>query len=102
MPCLTTVETCPGIVGVGGDLTGVVLRGLADILAPELGIGIVRSRSLRLGTILHKGLGSGHWVAKTLGPLETVLLASLALHELAFVVLLLICPGSFSEDSHVH
>jgi hypothetical protein len=29
-------------------------------------------------------------------------LAGLALHKLALVVLLLICPGSFSEDSHVH
>jgi hypothetical protein len=43
MPYLTVVEACPGIVGVGGDLTGVVLQGLTDILAPELVIGIVRS-----------------------------------------------------------
>jgi hypothetical protein len=43
MPYLMAVEACPGIVGVGGDLPGVVLRDLADILAPELGIGIVRS-----------------------------------------------------------
>jgi hypothetical protein len=102
MPCLTTVETCPGIVGVGGDLTGIVLRGLADILDPGMGIGIVRSRSLILGSILHRSLGSWHWVAKTLGPLETVLLAGLALHKLAFVVLLLIFPSSFCENGHVH
>jgi hypothetical protein len=83
-------------------LAGAVLWGLAKTLAPELGIRIVRSRSLRLGTVLHRGLGSGHWMVKTIGPLETVLLTGLALHELAFVVLHLICPSSFSEDSHVH
>jgi hypothetical protein len=43
MPYLTAVEACLGIVSVGGDLASVVLWGLPDILAPELGIGIVTS-----------------------------------------------------------
>jgi hypothetical protein len=34
MPCLTVVEACSGIVGVGADLAGVVLWDLAD--TPEL------------------------------------------------------------------
>ena len=56
MPCLTTVEACPSIGVVVGDLAGAILRGLVDILASELGIRIVRSQSLRLGPVLHEGL----------------------------------------------
>ena len=56
MPCLTTVEACPSIGVVVGDLAGAILRGLVDILASELGIRVVRPRGLRLGPVLHGGL----------------------------------------------
>ena len=41
-------------------------------------------------------------MAEAFLPLETLLLLSLVLHELAFVVLPFFCLGSLGEDSHVH
>ena len=43
MPCLTAVETDHSIAVVGGDLTGIALRGLHDVLASELCVRGLRS-----------------------------------------------------------
>jgi hypothetical protein len=52
---------------------------------------------MRLGSVLHGGLESGHGVSETFLPLGALLLLSLVLHELALVLFLLFCPGSLCE-----
>jgi hypothetical protein len=52
---------------------------------------------MRLGSVLHGGLESGHGVSETFLPLGALLLLSLVLHELALVLFLLFYPGSLCE-----
>ena len=50
MPCLTAVETGPSIAVVGGDFTGMALRGLHGVLASELCVRGPESLSLVTGS----------------------------------------------------
>ena len=78
MPCLTAVETGPSIAVVGGDLAGITLRGLHDVLAPELCVRGMWPCHLGLSPILHWGLISWCHIARIPWFLEAVLLADLA------------------------
>ena len=102
MPCLSAVETDPRIAVVGGDLTGIALRGLHGVLAPKLCVRGLLDCHLRLGPILHWGLRS--WRSITGAPwfLETVLLAGLTFQELALVILPFFRFGPFCENGHVY
>ena len=102
MPCLTTVETGPSIVVIGGELVGIALRGFHGVLAPKLCVRGLGACHLGLGPILYWGLR--YWCSIVGAPwfLETVLLASFAFQELALVFLPFFSLGPFCEDGHVH
>ena len=57
---------------------------------------------MRLSSVLHWGLGPWCVVAEASGPLEMILLARLALQELALVILSFISLGLLCEDCLVH
>jgi hypothetical protein len=57
----------------------------------------LRARGLGLGSVLHGGLEPRHGVSEASLPLGAFLLLGLVLHELAFVLFLLFCPGSLCE-----
>ena len=102
MPHLTVVETGPHIAVVGGDLACITLRGPHGALASGLGARGPWSSHLRLSFVLHWGLGPWCVVAEASGLLETILLARLALQELALIILPFINFGNLCKDSLVH
>ena len=89
MSYLTAVETGPSIAVVGGDLTGIALRGLWAC-------------HLRLSPILHWGLGSWCSVAEASWFLEAILLVGLAFQKLTLVILLFFGFGPFYKNGLVH
>ena len=102
MSCLTAVETDPSIAVVGGDLTGIALRGLHDVLAPKLCVRVLWACYLRLSSILHRGLGSWCGIAEASGFLEAIRLAGLAFQKLALVIFPFINFGPFGKNRLVH
>ena len=86
MSCLTAVETGPNIAVVGGDLTGIALRGSHGVLAPELCVRGLWAYHQRLSPVLHWGLGSWCSIAEASWFLEAILLAGLAFQKLALVI----------------
>ena len=102
MPCLLAVETDPSIAVVGGDLTGIALRGLHGVLAPELCVRGLWARHLRLGSILHWGLRSWCSVAKASWFLKAILLAGLAFQKLTLVILPFFSFGPFCKNGLIH
>ena len=102
MPCLSAVETDPSIAVVGGDLTGIALRGLHGVLAPKLCVRGLWACRLRLNPILHWGLGSWRSVAETSWFLEAILLAGLAFQKFALVILPFFSFGPFYKNGLVH
>ena len=96
------VETDPSIAVVGGDLTGIALRGPHGVLTPELCVRGLWACHLRLSPILHRGLGSSCNIAEASGFLEAILLAGLAFQKLALVIFPFINFGSFCKSCLVH
>src|SRR4026208_2510277 len=102
MTRLSTVEAGPHIAVVVGDLACITLGGPHGVLAPELGVRGPWSCHLRLSSVLHWGLGPWCIIAEASGLLEMILLACLALQELALVILSFVDLGLLCEDCLVH
>ena len=102
MTRLTTVEAGPHIVVVVGDLACITLGGPHGVLASGLCVRGPWSCHLSLSSVLHRGLGPSCVVAEASGLLETILLARLALQELALVIFPFMNFGPLCKDSLVH
>src|SRR6185503_294690 len=102
MPCLSVVETDPSIAIVGGDLTGIALRGLHGVLAPKLRVRGMWACHLRLSPILHWSLIPWCSVAEASWFLEAILLTGLAFQKLALVIFPFINFGPICKNSFVH
>ena len=102
MTHLTTVEAGPHIVVVVGDLACITLGGPHGVLASGMCVRGPWSCRLRLSSVLYWGLEPWCVVAETSGLLDTILLARLALQELALVILSFIDLGPLCEDCLVH
>src|SRR6185503_5050563 len=98
MTRLTTVEAGPHIAVVVGDLACITLGGPHGVLASGLCVRGPWSCRLRLSSVLHWGLGPWCIIAEASGLLGTILLAGLALQELALVIFSFITLGLLSED----
>ena len=102
MTRLTAIEAGPHVAVVVGDLARITLWGPHGVLASGLRVRGPWSCRLRLGSVLHRGLGPWCVITEVSRLLETILLAGLALQELALVILSFITLGLLSEDCLVH